>query len=482
MTSKATPKKAQTNTAPNDAQFQITETATTPLSRSFDVVIAHNVMEDKIDAELLELGKQVKISGFRPGKVPLPVLRKRYRDNVLRDALNETVEAALQATITQHSLTPAMMPDIKIEQYSEGEPLKLSIHVELMPEVNAIDFSQMTLEKPVIRISEDAVTEEMMRIAKNQRTLTPKGEDAVAEAGDVVTIDFTGYIDDVAFEGGAAQYFDLELGAKQFIDTFEEQLIGSKAGEERTVNVTFPADYGKAEFAGKPARFEVKVHHVNVMKLPEIDDAFAEKLGFGTLDALREFFTSMMERQYSGMTRDFIKKRLFDQLESACNFDVPAKMLELEQKEIASQMEKAKQQGDDAESLDEAEAVNIARRRVQLGILLSDIAKKNSITVTQDELNNAVIERVRQYPNEQKRILDFYRKNPERMQALAGPILEEKTVDFILTQMKVTETPCSMEEFEAMEAAETAEPKAKTPTKTTKKSASKAKENKEAAA
>jgi trigger factor len=426
-------------------QFQIKETENQGLTRSFEVIINSNVMTQKIDSELMELGKQVKIAGFRSGKVPLPVLRQKYKDNVLRDALNESVEAALQATLTEHKITPALMPDIKVGDYEDGKDIQISIKIDVMPEVDDIDFSSITVEQPIIDISDEELDRELKVISRGNRNLEDKGENAVAENGDVVNFDFKGFVEDVAFEGGEATYFDLELGSEQFIPGFEEQMVGCKAGDAKDVIVSFPENYGKAELAGKEARFEIKVHKVQVAVDAEINDEFAKKMNFESADALRDAFKKMMEQQHQMTTRDYVKKKLFDELENLCSFDVPAKMLQLEAEEIERQTK------NNNETLSVEECDKIARRRVQLGILLSTTAKRNGITVTNDELNQALQARLQAYPNNQKQVIEFYRKNPDRVQALAGPILEEKTVDFILSKAKIVEKTYSIEEFMKLE-------------------------------
>jgi trigger factor len=428
--------------------FQITQTLNETLNRGFEVVIANKLLEEKIDTELLEIGKQVKISGFRPGKVPMNVLRSRYRDNVLRDALNETVEAALQAVIKQYDITPAMMPDIKVGEYKEGDDLTLSISIEIMPEIDEIDFSELSLEKAVITLDDETVNAEVKNITRMHRDLEDKGADAKAENGDVVNIDFKGYVDGTPFEGGEAQGFDLELGSNQFIDGFEAQLVGLKAGETKDVNVTFPENYGQANLSGKPAKFEVKINKVQTTKEVELNDDFASNMGFENIAKLQDVVRDMMKNQHEGLVRDYLKKKLFDALEAKCTFDVPNKMLQLEMQEIERQMQ------NNNEELDKAECEKIARRRVQLGIFLSTTAKKNGIQVTTEELNRALQARLAAYPNNQKQVIDFYRKNPERVQALSGPILEEKTVDFILSQAKLVEKSYSIQEFQKMEEAE----------------------------
>lgn len=442
------------NELANKQDFQITETAVTGeakgLTRIFEVIINHQVMDKKIDAELLEVGKKVNIAGFRAGKVPLNVLRQKYKDNVLRDALNETVEAALQTTITQHNITPALMPDIKVDNYEEGVDIKIAITIDIMPEVDDIDFSKITLEKPIIEIDDAELERELGVIAKGNQSLVDKEGDAMAENGDVVNFDFKGYVDGVAFEGGEATYFDLELGSKRFIDGFEAQLIGCKAGDAKDVIVTFPENYGKADLSGKEARFEVKIHKVQVGVAAEINDEFAQKMRFENVEDLRQAFKGMMMEQHQGATRDFIKKKLFDQLEQLCSFDVPAKMLALEAQEIERQTK------NNDEKIEQDECTKIAKRRVQLGILLSTTAKRNGITVTSDELNQALQARLAAYPDNQKQVIDFYRKNPEKVQALGGPILEEKTVDFILSKAIIVEKTYSIEEFIKLEESEAA--------------------------
>jgi trigger factor len=430
--------------------MQITETSAEGLKHEFTVVIASNDIEQKMQDRLVEIGKTVKLPGFRPGKVPMPLLRKRYGASLLGEVLESTVSDSSAQAIADKGLRPAMQPKIEIVSFKEGTDLEYKLAVEVMPEIKPVDFSEISLERLRPEVPEEEVDKALERIAEPHR----KGEkvDRAAEKGDVVVMDFVGSVDGVEFPGGSATDHRLELGSGRFIPGFEDQLIGIKADDERTVEVTFPADYGSEDLAGKAAKFAVKAKAVEAMQPATIDDDFAKELGFDDLAGLRKGVRDQLERDYNGLARQRLKRKLLDELAARHDFPVPPGMADLEFDTIWKQFEQAREQNKDAvaeeagKSDDEikAEYRTIAERRVRLGLLLAEIGQTNQLTVSPEEVNRALFEEARKHQGYEKQVIEFYRGNPEAMANLRAPIFEDKVVDFILEMAKVTDKPVAI--------------------------------------
>ncbi len=430
--------------------FTIKETENNGLLRAYTITASAEHLEEQINAELLRIGKQVKIPGFRPGKVPMQVLKQKYKKNTLGDVIDRTVNEGLRQTYEQNDIAPALQPDVKIEKFEEDGDLEFSASFEIMPTAPEIDFSKVEIEKPKIDISDDEINNSLQRLAEGKREMKDRAKTAKAKEGDVVVIDFKGFLGDEPFQGGEAQGFSLELGSGQFIPGFEEQLIGAKAGDKTDVEVTFPKEYHSEELAGKKARFDVTVHQVQEVTLPKIDDALAKEYNYESLEQLREFITTQLANEYQAVLRNHLKKQLFDKLESQCDFEIPEKMQAMEFESIWKQfVEEATRNGAKEAELEDqkGEYEAIAKRRVQLGILLSQTAGRNKIEVSQQDLQSAIIAQARQYPGQESKIIEFFQQNPKQVQELRGPILEEKAVDFILEQVKQKEVNKTLEEF-----------------------------------
>ena len=430
--------------------MQIKEVENKGLKRAYDVVIKAAELEKQIEAELREVGKKVKMPGFRPGKIPTNVLKQRYGKSVMGDVLQRSADDATRTILKEKKITPALAPDVKITEYEEGGDLALSITLELMPEVPDVKLEGIKIERPTFEIDDEEMSRALEVMAQRQRNLKEKPKSAKAESGDVVQIDFKGFIGKEAFEGGEAKGYHLELGSGQFIPGFEEQLIGTKAGDSLDVKVPFPKDYHKQELAGKEARFEVTVHLVKTPEIPAIDEAFAQSVGFEKLDELKGILKKQLESDYGTLVRNKMKKQLFDQLEEVCAFDIPEKMVELEFESIWQQHEQSLRYGEKAELPEDeqkAEYRAIAQRRVRLGIFLSHVAKKNNIQVSREELSEAVQRQASMYPGQERKIFEFYRDHPEHVNELRGPILEEKAVDVIFTQIAIADKPSTVAEL-----------------------------------
>jgi trigger factor len=390
--------------------------------------------------------------GFRPGHVPLSLMKQRFGKDAMGEVLERSVNQAIAEVVREQKLRPSLAPKAEIIHFEDGKDLEFSLKVELMPDVPEIDFAALELDAPHHDVPDEEIEETLARIAASNRKFNRRGEGEKAEKGDRAVIDFTGRIDGVAFEGGAGKRFPLELGSGQFIPGFEDQLIGAQEGEERIVSVSFPEHYQKKELAGKPSEFTVKVHELHQGEATVIDDDFAKSLGFADLATLREQAKERLGESYSATGRIHLKKQLFDLLEKNHDFPIPQGMRDLEFANIWKNIEEARKEGDEelAGKSDEElkrEYGRIADRRVKLGILLSDIAVKNDIRVTQDELGRAVLAEARRYPGQERKVLEHYKKTPKALEALRGPILEEKAVDFILDKVKRNVRSVSREEW-----------------------------------
>ena len=427
--------------------MQVRETSAEGLKHEFTVVVAAAEIEKKIQDRLAEIGRSVRLPGFRQGKAPLALLKKRYGSSVMGEVVERAVNDSSSAAIKEHKLRPALQPKIEIVSFNEGKDLEYKLAVEVLPEIGPVSLDGIALERWKAEIPDSEIDQALERIAKQQRKTSPV--ERAADKGDFVRIDFKGTIDDVAFPGGSADNYLLELGSGGFIPGFEDQLIGAKAGETRTVAVTFPADYGNADLAGKAAAFAVTVKEVRQAETQPIDESLATAVGMENLAELRQAVRERIEREYSGIARQKLKRELLDQLAGRHSFAVPAGMLDLEfqalWREVEAERKRVKEGGAPDPDLAKDDAAlktefqGLSERRVRLGLLLNEIGRTNSITVTNEELNRAVIDRARGFPGQEREVLDFYRNNPQTLDSLRAPIYEDKVVDFILGKVNVTE-------------------------------------------
>lgn len=442
--------------------MQVKAKAQKGLSYSYSVTVPASQLEAQMETELQSYGKRAKIPGFRPGKIPMSVLKQRFAKDVMGEVLQRSVNKASREVIEENKLRPAMAPEVKITEFKEGGDLQFDMELEVIPEVPKIAYEKFTVDEYTCEVPETKVTESLERLAQTRRHLHK--EEGEAKLGSVVKIDFVGKIDGEAFSGGSAKGHMLELGAGQFIPGFEEQLVGAKPGDEVAVKVDFPADYHSAALAGKPAVFDVTVHEVHRIHVPEVNEKLADAFGFEDLQALKKAVATQMAEELARAARDRSKKQLFDLLDEKASFDVPSRMVKAEFDTIWKQIEEARARGD--KSLAEAseadlrkEYEKIAERRVRLGIILSEIGRAEKLEITREEISAAVMQQARAFPGQEEKIFEFYRKNPHQVDELRGPILEEKAVDWILGKVKRTEKKLSMEELLAAEEEDSAESK-----------------------
>ncbi len=440
--------------------MQVTETLSEGLKRGFTVVIPAAHIEDKHAKRLAELGRTLSLPGFRPGKVPPTVIRKRYGTAVQAEVLEESVNEATSQVLSDRGLRAATQPKVDVVSLgggdgSEAKDLEFKVELELMPEIAMPEFSAITLTRLKATPADTGVEKALGEIATRAATLEPVAENRPAAHGDVVVVDYAGTVDGEAFQGGTGKDLEVEIGGSGFIPGFAEQLEGIVPGESRTIDVAFPENYGVATLAGKPAKFAVTATALKQKRVPEIDDALAGKLGAGTLAELRELIVERMQRDYDQVARLRLKRALLDELARA-EFPVPQGMVDAEFGQIWARVEADRKAGQidegDAGKDDETlkgEYRAIAERRVRLGLLLAEIGRNNGITVGQEEISRAMRQEAARYPGQEQQVLEFFRKNPQAQEGLRGPIFEEKVIDFILELAKVEERSVTAEELTA---------------------------------
>lgn len=469
--------------------MNVTETLSQGLKREFQVVLNATDLKTRLDDGLAGLQGKARINGFRPGKVPVGHLRRLYGRSVMADVVQNAVNEANQKIVADNGLKLAFEPQIKfpedkdeIEAAMEAKgDLAFTVALEVLPKIEVVDVSDVSLEKPVAEIPEADVDAALERMASQNRSFESKKDGAKAAKGDRLLISFVGTLEGKPFDGGTGSEIPLELGAGQFIPGFEEQLEGVKKGEQRTVSVTFPENYTATHLAGKPAEFAVTVDDVQAPGELKIDDELAKGFGMESLDALKTAIREQIGREFGEQSRRKVKKALLDALDGKYSFELPPTLVEQEFAAVWSQVEAdmknaGKTFADEDTTEDEARAEyrKIAERRVRLGLVLAEIGEQAKVQISDDEVTQALIARARQFPGQEKEVWEFYRKNPQALAEIRAPIFEEKVVDHLLGQVKVSDKSVSREAlFADDEAEETAE---------TKPKAAKAKKTKKAAA
>ncbi len=434
--------------------MQVTETQNEGLKRGYAITVSAAELEDKVNSKLEEARKDFQMKGFRKGKAPIALMKKMFGKSVLGEAMQESIDEAMREHFEQTGDRPAVQPDVQMtnENWEEGQDVEVELKYEALPQVPETDFSGIKLEKLVTEIDEDAVNEALENLAGSANHFEPRDEGAEAQDGDQVVIDFVGKLDGEPFEGGAAEDFPLVLGTGQFIPGFEEQLTGVKAGEEKTVTVTFPEEYQAEQLAGKEAVFDVTVKEVREPKPAPIDDDLAKKFGMDDLEALKDQIRERLSEEYAGAARSVMKRRLMDALDDLVDFDLPPSLVEAEAKQIAHQLWHEKNpdvQGHDHEEVVPGEdEVKLAERRVRLGLLLAEVGNKAEVSVSDSELQQAMMNQARQYPGQERAFFEFMQKNPQAQQQLRAPIFEDKVVDYILELADVTEKTVSKDELQ----------------------------------
>lgn len=455
--------------------MKINELSADGLKRSYQVVIPAVDFDTRVKTELEGLKSTVNLKGFRPGKAPISLLEKQYGDRVRGQVLQSMVNEGADKVIKDNNLQPATQPMVDIVKFETGQDVEVKVEMEILPAITVPDLSAIKIEKLEAPVDDAAVKKIMDGLLGQQKQFKDAAKTSKSKKGDAVVIDFLGKIDGVPFEGAEAEDFQLELGTNSFIDTFEDQLIGTKAGDKKVVKVTFPKDYNMEGVAGKAAEFDVTVKAVKTQVTAKADDEFAKTLGFDDLVALKGNITEQIEKDNTQLARAIVKRKLLDALSDASNFTVPVGMVDKEYAQIWEQikmdlvqngeltMEEAKTLAEPKDKADQDDFKNIAERRVRLGLLLAEVGNANSVNVSQEEINQQIMFEAKRFPGQEKEVFDYYRKNQQAVADVRAPVYEDKVVDLILETANVTVKKVTTEglkaAFEALENEDEAEEK-----------------------
>ena len=449
--------------------MQVTETRTEGFHREFEVVLPKADLAAKVDARLGELKQRVQIRGFRPGKVPVEHLKRVYGRGAMLDVINSAVNEATSQLITERGLKLATEPKVTLSEEEGGvekviqgqSDLSYKVALEVVPPIQLGDFKTLKLERMTTEITDAEVDDALKRVAESNRPYSAKAEGGKAESGDRVTVSFVGKVNGEPFEGGKGDDVVVQIGSGSFIPGFETQLIGIAVGEKRTLNLTFPANYGNEKLAGQPAEFEVEAKAIEAPNEVTLDHAFATSLGMKSLDDLKSAVRDRISKEHDAVSRRRMKRELLDQLDVMHKFDAPPTLVDKEfdqvWKTILSDLQTNNRSFADEGTTEEgakAEYRGIAERRVRLGLVLAEVGDKNNITVTDEELTKAALESARQFPGREQEVWQYYRDNPQALSTLRAPIFEEKVIDFLVELASVTEKKVSREELYKDEAGE----------------------------
>lgn len=472
--------------------MQIEELLIDGLKHEYKITVPAKDLDARMDAILTEFRATAKIKGFRPGKAPLSLLRRMHGERAQGQLLSETMQETSTKLFEEKSLRPALRPEVDMDgQFEMGRDLEYKLIIEVLPEINVDDFKAPSLDRWIAEVSDKDVADFMTRIASQQKSFKKAAKTAKADQGDAVLINYVGSVDGVEFDGGKGDDFQLELGSGMFIPGFEDQLVGTKAGDKKTVTVTFPENYQAEDLSGKEAEFAVEVLEVRKPTEAKIDEDLAKNMGFETLAELKESVKGQLETDNGSLTRAHLKRALLDSLAEEYSFDVPSGMVDLEFAQIWEQIKRDAISSGEAVAKDfegmsapadkgEADEFrSIAERRVRLGLLLSEIGVKNDVQVNQEEVNRRIIEEARRFPGQEAQVFEYFQNNEEARAQLRAPIFEEKVVDFVLESAALKDKKVTREELEA--AVRAIDEEESQPAKTQKKTAKKAPAKKPAA-
>jgi len=442
--------------------MQVTETFNEGLKRKLSVTIPAADLTSRLDAKLQELKGQANIKGFRPGKVPTAHLKKVYGRSAMSEVMTDAINATVSDTLDGRKERAAGQPKVDLPQDQnvinevlDGKAdLAFEVEYEILPPVQLMDLKGLKLTKPVVEVTDEEVDAEVNRVFAQNRGYTDKGDDAIVEDGDRLGLSFIGKVDGVEFPGGKSDHAHLTVGSGEFIPGFEEQLVGMKKGETKTINVTFPADYNSAELAGKEATFEVTILHADGPNQGELDDDFAKRLGVEDVAALRKAVTEQMEQALKSMSNQHVKRQILDALDEGHKFDVPAQLVEAEFNTIWQRVQHEVEghgRSFEDEGTTEAEAKDqyqrIAERRVRLGLVVAEIGNQNEVQVTDDEHQQALLAEIRRFPGQEQQVYDYYRKNAQALASLRAPVFENKVVDYVASLAEETEKKMTRDEL-----------------------------------
>ena len=434
--------------------MQVTETLNEGLKRGYAITVTAAELDDKVNEKLTEAQPDVEMKGFRKGKVPMALLKKQFGQRLLGEVMQESIDGAMNKHFEDSSDRPAMQPDVKMtnEDWKEGDDVNVEMTYEALPEIPEVDMSKIKLERMVVKADDAAVDEALGNLAETAQDFKDRKKGSKAKDGDQVVMDFVGKVDDVAFDGGSAEDYPLVLGSNSFIPGFEEQLVGVKAGEEKEVNVDFPADYQAENLAGKAAVFSCTIKEVKEPVAAEINDDLATKFGAEDLAALKGQISERLEAEYSGAARAVMKRALLDELDKIVKFELPPSLVAAEADQIAHQLwheENPDVEGHDHDKIEPTkEHTTLAERRVRLGLLLAELGQKAEIEVSDSEMSQAIMSQARQYPGQERQFFEFVQQNAQMQQQIRAPLFEDKVVDHVFEGAKVSEKEVSKDDLQ----------------------------------
>ncbi len=434
--------------------MQVTETLNEGLKRAYSIVVTAAELDAKVNEKLVEAQPDIEMKGFRKGKVPMAMLKKQFGPRVLGEAMQETIDGAMNEHFEKSGDRPAMQPEVKMtnEDWKEGDDVQVDMSYEALPEIPEVDFSAIKLEKLVVKADDASVTEALENLASTAQNFKERSKASKAKDKDQVTFDFVGKVDGEAFEGGSAEDYPLVLGSGSFIPGFEEQLVGVKNGDVKMVEVQFPAEYGAEHLAGKDATFECTIKKIEEPVAAEIDDELAKKFGAEDLEGLKGQVSERLEAEYAGASRAVMKRALLDALDGVVSFDLPPSLVTAEADQIAHQLwheENPEVEGHDHEKIEPTDEHNtLAERRVRLGLLLAEIGQKANVEVTDAEMSQTIMQQARQYPGQERQFFEFIQQNAQMQQQLRAPLFEDKVVDHVVENASVSEKEVSKDELQ----------------------------------
>jgi len=435
--------------------MQVTETLNEGLKREYNIKLTADELDAKVDEKLKEAQPDVEMKGFRKGKVPMALLKKQFGERVMGEAMQESIDGAMQEHFEKSGDRPALQPQVEMvdgENWKQGDDVEVKMAYEALPEIPEVDLGKIKLERMVVKAGDDEVDEALASLAETAQDFEPRKKGSKAKDGDQVVFDFVGKVDGEAFEGGAAEDYPLVLGSNSFIPGFEEQLVGVKAGEEKNVEVSFPEDYQAENLAGKAAVFECTIKEVKAPKAAELDDELAKKFGAEDLDGLKAQIAERLESEYAGAARAVMKRELLDALDKEVSFDLPPSLVDSEAKQIAHQLwhdENPDVEGHDHPEIEPTdEHRKLAERRVRLGLLLAEMGQKAEVEVTDAEMTQAIMNQARQYPGQERQFFEFVQQNEQMQQQLRAPLFEDKVIDQAFEQVEVTEKEVSKDDLQ----------------------------------
>lgn len=434
--------------------MQVNETLNEGLKRGYSIIVSASELDAKVNEKLVEAQPEVEMKGFRKGKVPMSLLKKQFGQRLLGEAMQESIDGAMSQHFEDSGERPALQPDVKMtnEDWKEGDDVHVDLTYEALPTIPEVDLKSINLEKLVAKADDFAVDEALEKLAETSPNFKDRRKGSKAKSGDQVVFDFLGKVDGEAFEGGSAEDYPLVLGSNSFIPGFEDQLIGTKAGEEKAVEVAFPADYGAENLAGKDAVFDCTIKAVKEPALAELNDELATKFGAEDLKGLKAQISERLENEYAGAARAVMKRGLLDQLDTLVSFELPPSLVDAEASQIAHQLwheDNPNVEGHDHPEIETTEEhTSLAMRRVRLGLLLAELGQQAKVEVSEAEINQAVMAQARQYPGQEREFFEFVQNNQQMQQQLRAPIFEDKVVDYMFELAQVEEKEVSKDDLQ----------------------------------